>query len=274
MSDTVTLPLSLTAWTLVTPNAGAGHLTNGTEHDILYREAAVLPDATEVHGHVLHPDDVLKYALSGAQRIYARGRVMPGMVILTEGSNMMQGALTMGINHAHNGFLAPHVDTYFNALTIIDQEHSMIHQERMFTAGARTTITNAGGTLDFLGIVPPAVYPHFRSIKVALDGGPFDIDFYRAPTVSANGALVQSWNNNENSVRVAQLAVYQTPTILTLGTLLEPVLAPGGKQEGALGSDAANEWILRTNTLYLIRITNNTQGAGTSRSTINMSWYE
>lgn len=167
-----------------------------------------------------------------------------------------------------------YVDPFSGAVGVIDQEHFNIHRGRSFTVGRRFDIANGGGVVNFMGVVPAGVYPHYRKITVAIDGGPFDMDFYEDTVVSANGALVPSYNNNRNSTNAAAMLVYEGPTITTDGTLLEPVLAPGTKSEGSLGSDAANEWILKTNANSMIRITNNTPGGGTSRATVNMTWYE
>lgn len=182
--------------------------------------------------------------------------------------------LGMGINYLQTGYVAPFVDPLHNCVVVLDEEHSKIHQGKLFTLAKRVNIANVGGVATFLGIVPAAVYPHFRNITVSSDGGPFDVDFYEGTTVSANGAAIAAYNNNRNATTVPGLLVYDTPTITADGILLEPILIPGTKQSGSLGSDSSNEWILKENTKYLIRITNNTTGAGTSRFTINMFWYE
>jgi len=166
------------------------------------------------------------------------------------------------------------VDQYSGAVGVIEQEHLKIHEGKGYTVGARFTIGNGGGTYDFLGIVPAGVYPHFRTMAVSLDDGPFDIDFYEAATVSANGTAVTANNNNRNSTNTPDLDIYDSPTVTTVGNLLEPVLVPSVNKIGALGVGASNEWILKESTIYLIRVTNNTSGSGTSRGSANMFWYE
>lgn len=168
----------------------------------------------------------------------------------------------------------PYIDKYSGAVGVIDQEHLKIHDGDGYTIGRRFTISNGGGTKTFLGIVPVGIFPHFRTMSISIDGGPFDIDFYEATTTSFNGTLVTSYNNNRNSTNTASLLIYDAPTITTVGTLLEPVLVPSTKQAGAIGTDASNEWILKQDTKYMIRVTNNKSGAGTSNAAINMFWYE
>ena len=166
------------------------------------------------------------------------------------------------------------VDDYSGAVGNIDQEHLMIHEGLMYTVSARMTIANAGGTFEFLASVPAGVYPHFRTITIATDGGPIDVDLYGGTTTTADGTPVTAVNNNQASSNTASTSVFHTPTITTDGTLLEAILIPGNKQTGSLGSEASNEWVLQSSTKYMIRITNNTTGAGTSEFTINISFYE
>lgn len=175
-----------------------------------------------------------------------------------------------------NGKIA-YVDQYSGAIGTIDQEHLKIHQGKGFTLAKRIVIDDTGGatpTHEFLGIVPAGVFPHFRSITVSSDGGPVDVDLYEGTTVSANGTAITPYNNNRNSGTTAAMTVFESPTITTDGTLLEPIIIPGTKQQGSFGSEASNEWNLKADTIYMIRITNNTIGAGTSRFTLNMFWYE
>lgn len=167
-----------------------------------------------------------------------------------------------------------HIDQYSGALGVLEQEHLKIHAGQAFTAAARAVIADGGGVHDFLGIVPASAFPHFRKVIIGSDGGPFDIDFYEGTEVSSNGALITPFNNNRNSVNTPELVVYDAPVITSLGTLLEPVIAPGTKQAGSLGSEGSNEWILGQNTNYAVRITNNTPGGGVSNFAINMFWYE
>jgi len=172
-----------------------------------------------------------------------------------------------------NGKIA-YIDQFSGAVGCIEQEHLKIHEGKGFTLAKRLSIANVGGTHEFLGIVPALVYPHFRKITVASDGGPFDVDFYEGTTVSDNGTAVTACNNNRNSATTAELLIYDTPTITGDGTLLEPILIPGTKQSGALGSEGSNEWDLKQDEKYMIRITNNTTGGGSSNFTINIFWYE
>lgn len=167
-----------------------------------------------------------------------------------------------------------YVDQFTGAIGSIDQEHLQIHNGNGYTIADRVLILNGGGVLDLLGIVPAATFPHFRQIQVASSGGPFDIDFYEGTTVSANGTEITAYNNNRNSSNTPDLVTYSGPTVTDDGDLLETVYVPGTKQTGSLGSEGSNEWLLKPSTNYMIRITNNTSGGGTSIFVTNIFWYE
>ncbi len=189
-------------------------------------------------------------------------------------NSQVEENLTVAAQLYGNNGTDVNVDLYSGAVGVIEQEHLKIHEGKLFTIAKRFTVTNVGGTHEFLGVVPAAVFPHFRSLTITSDGGPNDVDFYEDTTVSANGAAVTPYNNNRNSITIPELLIYDIPTITGDGTLLEPILIPGTKQAGSFGSEASNEWILKASSNYMIRITNNTVGAGTSNFTINMFWYE
>jgi len=167
-----------------------------------------------------------------------------------------------------------YVDKYSGAVGVIEQEHLKIHLGQAYTVSDRFTILNAGGIREFLAIVPAGVFPHFRSFTVTSDGGPNDVDFYEGTTVSANGTLITPRNNNRNLPDNAELLVYDSPTVTDDGLSLEPILIPGTKQSGSFGSEASNEWILKQDEVYMIRIVNNTVGSGSSSFTINLFFYE
>lgn len=165
------------------------------------------------------------------------------------------------------------IDTDSKALGTIEQEHLKIHAGKLFTFSNKTTLSNGGGVAEFVGEVPAGSYPHYRKLLIESSGGPFDIEFFEAPTYTG-GTPVVPVNNNRNSVITPELVIKTSPSVSDPGTRLEIVYIDGSKQVGAIGSDAANEWVLAESTNYLIRITNNTSGGGTSVFSVNMFWYE
>jgi len=154
------------------------------------------------------------------------------------------------------------------ALITIPVEHHEIHCGDAYEFSYIADLGN-NGVLDILIIVPdegltetePGLQQdvkqyHFRG-KVATE---FEssVMFYEGATVTDNGTAISVYNRNRNaSAYVDFLDVYHTPTVTATGTLLESnkigsarsVGGPAGREE---------EWILKNNTIYLLRIINDT----------------
>ena len=162
--------------------------------------------------------------------------------------------------------------TASRALPTIEQEHNQIHLGQMFSGTHKVTVSDGGGTYKMLAIVDSAQTAHFRGIAVQSDGGPFNVDLYESPTVTDNGTALTAYNNNRNSSTTPTLATYYGSTTSANGNLLEGFLVPGTR--GVAGREVSEEWILKLSTTYLILITNNTSGAGTSDFVITFMWYE
>jgi len=166
-----------------------------------------------------------------------------------------------------------YVDEFSGAVGIIDQEHLKIHAGKLFTVAARFSLAN-GATKEFLGVVPASgTFPHFRKFVIAGGNTPFDVDFFEGTVTSDDGTTITGYNNNRNSTNTHGLSLYADPTVTTDGTNLEPITAfSTAKDSGGIGSETSNEWIMKLDTKYLFRITNNS--GGTENFTANMFWYE
>lgn len=164
------------------------------------------------------------------------------------------------------------VDSVTGAVQTIDWEHSRIHSSKGFLLNGKHTIAN-GASLDVLLSNPAGNYPHLRAVTADVTGAPFSIYIYEAPTVSANGTAAPAKNLNRNSAVAANLLTYTGPTVTTVGTELECSVIPGAKQTGGSGTENIQmEWILKSNTLYLVRLTNNS--GGSEDASIKLFWYE
>ena len=166
------------------------------------------------------------------------------------------------------------VDPYSGSLNVIDHEHARIHAGDGFSVSMPVSVPNVGGTLELLGVCPAFCFPHFRRFQLIMDSGPFEIELFEGATYSDPGTLITPTNNNRNSGHVPTMLVYQAPTLTADGDRIDYTYASGTKQSGALGAQGLDEWILKQSQAYMIRITNNTSGAGTSTGGVNLFWYE
>ncbi len=161
------------------------------------------------------------------------------------------------------------IDEYTRSLTTIGWEHHKIHEGDTFTVLEVTDLPNAA-VRDILIITPDTTkWAHLVwEIEHELETL---IQFYRGTVVTDNGTVVPSFNRNGNSDNVSTTFVYHTPTITNDGVLIGTIQQGSGKKAG--GSDRqSNEFMLKRNTMYLVRITNLT--ANNNLIFMKLNWYE
>ena len=160
------------------------------------------------------------------------------------------------------------------AVESIPWTHAKIHEGKTFVHSARHTITS-GNSLYFLLINPAGNYAHLKwSVKA--DTSPLEVYGFKNPITTANGTEVPVGNTNDSSSIVANMKIYESPTITSNGTQMEYDLIVGsGVGAGASGGNTdsiVKEWVLAPNTHYLMRTINN--AVGTAIIAHKLYWYE
>lgn len=118
---------------------------------------------------------------------------------------------------------------------------------------------------------------HF-SFSVIASGG-CEIYFYEEPTIEVNGEFITIRNVNRRYTDTNGLSVSNNPTVTSNGDLLlEKFLgdSPGNQIAGGETTgvfDRAEEWVLRPNTNYLVRV-NNDSGGNLDKLLIEGGFYE
>lgn len=153
------------------------------------------------------------------------------------------------------------------SIIAIPPEHHEIHCGDSYTAHHVADLGN-GASIDYLITVPDWGDPVSgddpfgnQGIKVAhflgeLSGeSEADVFFYESPTITANGTALSVLNRNRNSSNVDLLAIYQGATVSATGTELEHTRFGSGRGVGG-GVNRTDEWVLKNNTSYLVRVTN------------------
>lgn len=161
------------------------------------------------------------------------------------------------------------IDEASGVIVTIEYEHYQIHRGNTFTVLEVTDLGNMA-IRDILVVSPNSTqWAHLVwEIEHELETS---IHFYRNTTYTDNGTPILSFNRNGNSTNVATTLVYHTPTVTDNGTLVGTIQQGNGKKAG--GSDRlANEFILKQNTAYLIRISNLT--ANNNLVFMKLNWYE
>jgi len=170
----------------------------------------------------------------------------------------------------------PMLERVTRAMASITTDHEYIHEGGFFEACHKFTLAAAAtGVLTF--ITPAVKYVHYRKEKITSSGDKVTIEFFEAPTVTAEtGTPITPVNHNRLSAHTAGLVIRHGATVTADGTPLCASYIGGGTGVGSSVSGAdtsdANEWVLKRNTAYMVRITNGS--AAQNIIQVNPVWYE
>ena len=120
-------------------------------------------------------------------------------------------------------------------------------------------------------VTPVGLEPHWSRVLLTLGDGNIDIQTYENVITSALGTEIPSKCTNRAMANTAELKLYGAPTLTDEGDVLHTLWAPPTQSQGShvVGiSDISNgeEWIMKEDSTYMMRITNNSGG------TIAFSW--
>jgi len=172
-----------------------------------------------------------------------------------------------------NRILEQSFDPVTHSLSVTDQVHRMNHLGMMFHASGKVTGMVDTNVDEFM-FITGAKAVHFQRLHFDFGRGDIDILSYEDTLVSGNGSDLTSliFNQNRESTTTPLLAMYGAPTVTDVGTLLHTSWIPptgtgtGQSADGISGGGNGEEWLLKPNSKYLIRITNN------SGATIDYRW--
>lgn len=163
-------------------------------------------------------------------------------------------------------------DASTEALINIDHAHHKVHSGSHYKAGYQDTSMVASDTIELLFVTPDTTeWAHWK--LVAQSTGEVVVAVYEGTTTSANGTAITRWNRNRNSVNTSSTLVYHTPTVTADGTkMVEKWIGSSGFRENSGGeSRGDNEFILKQNTKYLVRLT---AVSDDIKGAIGGDWYE
>lgn len=155
------------------------------------------------------------------------------------------------------------VDRFCGAQVAISEEHWVVHEGFAFLFTHFIDNLANAGEAELLLKVPANTYPHIHQLDLAAGRGDVRIEIFEGPTTSSDGTPVSAPNQNRNSTNTPGLNVFHTPTVSADGTKfwdhwLHPTASgSGGRQEGLVLSPMGTELVLKPETNYLIKITNN-----------------
>ena len=165
------------------------------------------------------------------------------------------------------------IDSSTNAINVIDYAHHELHQGSHFFYASHHDL--AKNTVDEHLIVTPDTekWAHFL-LGLTSTGGQVHVELSEGATYSDIGDLEPSFNRNRNVAENNTTLVYEEPTITTQGDVIYSVkLGVDDKKVSVGGGDrGSNEIILKQNTVYLLRVTEENVDAAVIN--VLLDWYE
>lgn len=164
------------------------------------------------------------------------------------------------------------VDALSGGMLMQENYHYRIHKQQAFTVN-ELSLSLANDADITLALLTANKQP-CHMFPTAIAGGDAEFRLTEAPTLSNNGTAQTVFNRFRSSSRTAHTQVFLAPTITDEGTILDAHLIPGGSGGAASGGhgNLEQEWVLKTNTLYLIRLFNR---AGTAQpGHVQLDFYE
>lgn len=161
------------------------------------------------------------------------------------------------------------VDASTHSLQVVDYAHHEIHSGSAYVVSYNADVSS-GANLDVLIVTPNTTAWAHMLLNLAGENELL-ATLYETATVSAAGTALTEVNHNRNSANTAAVVVTHTPTVTGTGTAIWQRIGGSGE---TVGGEARNdaEMILKQNTTYLLRLTNN--GVGTGWINVELDWYE
>ena len=164
-----------------------------------------------------------------------------------------------------------------SAIRTIETEHSYIHEGIFYESYNKFTL--AAGAKRVVTIkAPVGKYLHYRPTNLVTSADKVTIEFYEGATVTAaTGTAVTPSNHNRNSATASGVTLLDAPTVTADGTKFAQVYIPGatgigGTRTGQSAGTSGSEWVLKPNTVYMIKVTNGSSGSNDIQ--VNFQWYE
>jgi len=158
-----------------------------------------------------------------------------------------------------------------NSVQVINYSHAELHSGDRFLHRSYDTVAK-NGIAEFLLITPDTL--RWSHMTTAVDNSTSEIvvEVFEDATVSANGTPQTVRNRNRNSSKVNTTLVYKTPTVLTDGNSLGSIYLGSGKNLPGGSARDSEEVLLKQDTIYLVRITE--QNIAATIFNIAFDWYE
>lgn len=169
------------------------------------------------------------------------------------------------------------IDNLTHSLTTMDNDHNYIHQGKLFTYHEYFTLATTAVKI-FAFTTSSTKDFHYRPELISSSADKLLIELIELPTITGGtNKLTSIINRNRKSSNTSTMQTLTSgSTISVEGTTIVTSYIGGGTGAGQnrSGSETGveNEVILKNNSIYAIRITNNSTTDNVVKMTMN--WYE
>lgn len=163
------------------------------------------------------------------------------------------------------------VDSTTEAVKVLDYSHAELHSGSHYMYREYHDISK-NGVQEHLIITPDDTkWAHFI-LGVDAIRSSVVIELIEGVTYATTGTLENVVNRNRNFPDSNTVLLYENPTGIAGGTLLKTYYLGAGKNSNGGAARDTEEIILKQNTTYLIRITE--QNVQSTVVNLNFDWYE
>ena len=167
------------------------------------------------------------------------------------------------------GGIPASVDDSTESLQFINYEHHEIHSGSHYNYCDYQTGNAINATIEFVMTTPNTTKWVHLVFEAYSSTGAF-IELYEGTTGVTGGTTITPRNNNRNSLNTSDVTLVKDPTSITSdGTRAAGFLAGANRSGGSIVRE--NEYVLKQNTSYLIRITSR---AASNDISWAAEWYE
>lgn len=162
--------------------------------------------------------------------------------------------------------------------TTIEYEHENIHNGVFYEFYSKFQLAANNGTKIISMKTPATGYVHLSPPTYFSSADKLTIEYFEGATQTAEtGTAITAVNHNRVSTNTPKATLLDAPTVTNNGTKFAQVYIPGstgvgGTRYGESVGGTKNEWVLKQNTVYLIKFSNASTSANDVQ--INAQWYE
>lgn len=163
-------------------------------------------------------------------------------------------------------------DPVSKTLASIDLAHYKVHEGEHYTVSDHDADVDIAGPKYWHIITPGSNIKLHAKIALLSDQAGL-VEFFENPTVTNNGTILPSYNNDRNSIRATSGTFYYDPTVSSDGTRIDTSWIGAYNQKTRVGGDTRRqaELILKQNESYLLKFT---PEADDAKVTMLTEYYE